>query len=291
MATLRVGNLGLDANPIQLLADWHKVREHDWRRVNLGFNEIAVWYCGDNSFDRPLPETIQLPVTLTTSYISPLGRSRRDLADARYDRFLGWSGLEDRSAFGQVFSASFSTPSVEVPHERFLAAFDKRYRVVLGYVRRDRHILLTPEGGSPQDDYLLLCLPEFVRWHYVYVGICGTERTLDLGLGLGPEEPSSPITTFFTFDAPGPYQKLNPARSYPIYVVKAGIWQPVPTKGRSAIWRRILREDAQKKRVLARRHGGSLDPGGRWAIQPGPDFRLEPRRYESELERLSRQYG
>ncbi|MEM6276391.1 MAG: hypothetical protein AAF714_05535, partial [Pseudomonadota bacterium] len=212
MATLRIGNLGLRQEPIGRLDDWRKVRRVDWRNIQMGLNEVTVWDCTKQDFAPNPPNSVPVPVVLTSSAVNPLGRIDKSVRDQRYARFVGWSGLGSIKAFGNALANVFSTPTIPFPRAKILSQIDKRYRHVICYERFDRHILLVPDRPNPRGDYLILCLPERVRWWAVTVGICGTERELEHLA----EDPfgglEAPRWITYVFTAAGPYKKLPAPR-------------------------------------------------------------------------------
>lgn len=297
MATIRVGKLGLTTRPIQLLADWRKVREYDWPTLNMGFTDLAVWDCETQKMMPELPARVALPFSMTSSYITPLGRHDKEARQKRYDRFVGWSGLGSAKAFGAALSGRFKTPTLPVPKKDIERELDKRYRCVIGYRRLDRFLLVVPDRPNPQGDYLILCVPDRVVWYIVRVGICGfeEERVVD-SMPLSEGTKPLPIKEWF-FVRPGPYRKITPPRvegvNLPgIYPGKFNsIYHDIPTKVKSTGWRKLLRDDEAQKRALAKKFGGSAGQYGRWSFLHQANYTLLSRRWDAIEKRLARKYG
>ncbi|MEM9348876.1 MAG: hypothetical protein AAGA47_01330 [Pseudomonadota bacterium] len=296
MATFRIGKLGLKTQPIQDLADWDKARKLDWRSLQMGLHEVAVWDCTKQAFTLRPNKGVPVPVILTTSSVNPMGRVDKVARQSRYDRFVKASGLGSAQAFGKAFEKSFATPTVPFPEADVLAAIDKRYRHVICYERLDRYILITPRQQNPRGDYLILCLPEKVRWWVVTVGICGTETRIQ-STEESPllEEPLK--VTSFVFVAPGIYEKLpemrmrvlildklvKPARSTAEY--------ELPKSVQSVVWRTFLRDDANMKIAKAKEQGASSWPGGPHSVSffPNPTHLWDRR--GAEEKRLWNKFG
>ncbi|MEM9435892.1 MAG: hypothetical protein AAGA15_02540 [Pseudomonadota bacterium] len=298
MATFRIGKLGLKTQPIQDLADWDKARKFDWRSLQMGLHEVAVWDCTKQAFTPRPNKGVPVPVILTTSSVNPMGRIDKVARQKRYDRFVKASGLGSPQAFGKALEKNFVTPTVPFPEADVLAAIDKRYRHVICYERLDRFILITPRQQNPRGDYLILCLPEKVRWWAVTVGICGTEKRVEED-PLLPFENQLPIRTVkYVFLQAGTYQKLPQPRTElislrnlvksPRYATK----YTLPNSVQSPVWRAFLRDDANMKIAKSKKLGtttlGALGPYGIHFL-PNPNYLWD--RHEAEKKRLWNKFG
>lgn len=293
MATIRIGKLGLKTQPIQLLADWRKVREFDWRALNMGYTDIAMWNCETQKMTPALPRRIPLPFSIMSSFITPLGRQDKEARQRRYNRFIGWSGLGNAQAFGNALSKRFKTPTLDVPQADILQQLDKNYRSVITYLRFDRFILLVPDQPNPQGDYLILCVPDRVIWYIVRVGICGEEELVTVGDFLMDDgEDALPIREW-VFTKKGPYKKLDPprVRGVPEAGGKREIYRRIPTQVKSPGWRKLLRDDEAQKRALANKFGGGAGKFGRWSFLHNWNYDLSGRRLDAEVKRIKEKYG
>lgn len=298
MTTFRVGKLGLKTEPIQDLADWDKARKFDWQSLQMGLHEVTVWDCTKQGFTPQPKKNVALPVVLTTSSINPLGRLDKVARQRRYDRFVKASGLGSPEAFGKAFARNFVTPTIPFPQADVLATIDKRYRHVICYERIDRYILITPQQRNPRGDYLILCLPEKVRWWAVTVGICGTETRVEEHSNFPFEDEFFPKVVKYIFQQAGTYKKLPEPRMNLVHLRNLVKGSPspaeyvLPKSVQSTTWRTFLRDDANMKTAKAKKLGASttgyLSP---YAINFSPNLNYLWERREAEKKRLWNKFG
>ena len=288
----KVGNLTFETYPIAFFPDWRKVRQFDWRQLEMGFKEVATYDCKPPRTMPNLPDWISLAPRIMTSARSPLGQHNKAAHDARMNRFVSASQLGSLAKFVEAVGNMFPRPNAkaQVPKADILSGIDKNYRQVIGYWRLDRFILLLPRGRNPRGDYLVLCLPNKVIWRIVKVGICGTEVIPERPLGYSLHE----LNVAPTFDKPGPYKKLDPPRSIPGTKLRLNGPQfdtSVRERDKNKFWKDLESLDAkQRKRSLETRKPPGVDVGwlSEWAFD---EFILRDARQDAEMKRLSKRYG
>ena len=245
---LTVGRMKMRTSAIEALPDWPKVHKLEWRRMNEAFVPLAVFDCGEELRATKLPDTVKLSARLTNSALSPLGRPLPKVANDRMERIKRWSGAKDTTAVTKLILNQFEDVTVKVPKADFERVRNKDYRMIAGYWRRDRHVLLLPEK-NPYDDYLILCLPYALVWGGFVVGICGREESQKYMDGF------QQLGGVF----PGPYRSFPPkslaVRKFYARITKLG--QPlreVPLHKEP--WKHIYKEiDAQKRQIMAKIKG------------------------------------
>ncbi|MEM1238165.1 MAG: hypothetical protein AAGI10_14445 [Pseudomonadota bacterium] len=288
----RVGNLTFESYPIAFFPDWRKVRQFDWRELEMGFTEVATYDCKPPRTMPNLPDWISLAPRIMTSARSPLGRQNKAARDARMGRMVAASQLGTVAKFVETVGKMFPRPNARarVPKADILSRIDKNYRHVIGYWRQDKFILLLPRGRNPHSDFLVLCLPDKVYWSIITVGICGTERLVESELSfLYPE-----LEVFPTFEQSGPYKKIDPPRSIPGTKYRLGGPQfdtDVREGDKNKFWKDLERRDAKQRR---RSQETGKPPGvdlGWLRDWPWGDVSLRHARHDAEMKRLSKRYG
>ncbi|MEM1238164.1 MAG: hypothetical protein AAGI10_14440 [Pseudomonadota bacterium] len=289
MATIPIGRLKLDTYPIQMLSDWQKVRKHGWRQLGLGYTELGIYDCAKKRWAPKPRKQIQIPVTLQTFSFSPMGKPLPQRKKAIEQRIIASSGLGKK--FGSALVSRFPAAKVDVPQERLDASLDTNYRNLLYYSVSYRYILCRQRHANPHDDYLILSLPEKVRWHNLLIGICGIEeKVYHAEFGPGSND------FYFKFKSTGTYKKLSGKPRHQSVFVDAfvnskGNVTPVPYTENTQKWREILASDAEQKKYAAAKAGGSAAWGGSWSIEFTPNYTLQDARHKEEVARLSKKYG
>lgn len=289
---LKAGNLVFETYPIAFFPDWRKVRQFDWRNLEMGFNVVATYDCRPPQTLPNLKKKLSITPHIMTSARTPLGQPNRAAFAARMRRMIGASGLKTEAAFLESIGKQFPDPSaqIDVPAAEILRRMDKNYRQIIGYWRRDRFILLTPRGRNPNGDYMILCLPDQIHWRIYTIGICGTERRKPDGTGLELAWRKDR----YVFDAPGPYKKIKPLRFD--YDFKTSNWPrknkaDVQEDQKNEFWKKLEKEDAlQRKR--SKETGKPTGRDAEWLDNYSlPDVLLDIERVKAEEKRLSDEYG
>lgn len=298
MAIFRIGNLGFKTELIYDQRDWTNIKRADWRRYQMQFHPLSVWDCGRQAFSNGLPDKIEIAPVFETSAVDPFGNHNAKERNSNLLHLIGKSGLGSPEAFARASRATFPSVSIPVPKKDLQRLLDKRYRVVIGYRRRDRFIRCAPAGSNPLKHFMVLCVPDRIDWILMTIGVCGTERLVEMTTESLGGEGDFVVYSFLVFDRPGPYGKLTPPREtrvalkeyYPKPLFAPDHWE-VKQGQLVPLLRRILRDDAEEKRKRAKMAGAMLFPKNPFTLRDKIDPTLIRNRKFQDHQEMSRRFG